>query len=102
MGTARHNATNDSESGEFLATLAAEHTSDTTEFLREARTLPPVVPLMAPYADRGEVARGHGGSVRRAWDDDLGRHVAVRSSPRSSWATRRRSSASSRSRALSG
>ena len=78
MGTPHHDEFDENESGEFLATLAAEHTADTTDFARAARTLPPQIELMPPYADRGEVARGGMGSIRRAWDGDLGRHVAVK------------------------
>jgi hypothetical protein len=68
-------------------TLAAEHEAAEkakTQLFMETEApdakpiLPETLPLPAPYADQGEVARGGMGSVRRAFDDDLQRMVAVK------------------------
>lgn len=44
----------------------------------DANGLPSTLTLPAPYADRGEIARGGMGAVRRAFDDDLQRQVAIK------------------------
>ena len=44
----------------------------------DAAAVAPTVSLPAPYADRGEIARGGMGAVRRAFDDDLQRLVAIK------------------------
>jgi hypothetical protein len=68
-------------------TMAAEHEAAEkaktrvfveTEGAPGTKGLPATLALPSPYADKGEVARGGMGSVRRAFDDDLQRMVAVK------------------------
>ena len=79
MGETSHSSSDrGEESGEFLTTLAAEHTADVDhvrDTLSEAARL---VMLPLPYRDVGEVARGGMGAVHRVWDGDLERNVAVK------------------------
>ncbi len=73
---------------EVLArTLAAEHEdaekAKTQIFIEDrnegdADGLSSTLSLPAPYADRGEIGRGGMGAVRRAFDDDLQRLVAIK------------------------
>ena len=44
----------------------------------DARIKPSTFALPEPYRDRGEIARGGMGAVRRAFDDDLQRQVAIK------------------------
>lgn len=66
--------------------MAAEHEAaavartliEVEEEKVDADGMPAVIHLPAPYLDHGEVGRGGMGAVRRAFDDDLQRMVAVK------------------------
>jgi len=62
------------EEAEKAKTQAFEETMDEADRLG----LPSNLVLPAPYEDRGEVGRGGMGAVRRAFDDDLQRQVAIK------------------------
>ncbi|MBK5256280.1 MAG: protein kinase [Vicinamibacteria bacterium] len=79
--------TDPQEVEELARTLAAEHeeveNAKTQIFVetqvdKEAGRQSLTLSLPAPYLDRGEVGRGGMGAVRRAFDDDLQRLVAIK------------------------
>jgi serine/threonine-protein kinase len=65
--------TGDETSATVLATGERESMVPTDSMHPETR-----LELAAPYEDRGEFARGGMGSIRAAWDRELGRYVAVK------------------------
>ena len=71
----------------MVRTLAVEHEAadkaKTRIFVEsstegDAKVPAPTFSLAAPYEDRGEIARGGMGAVRRAFDADLQRQVAIK------------------------
>jgi hypothetical protein len=77
----------DKELEVMAGTLALEHAAAEKAKTRmfvgsstesDAAARPPTFAMAAPYEDRGEIARGGMGAVRRAFDKDLHRQVAIK------------------------